>query len=120
MKELNIEGERRKSARHSLLSIYYDSKIFLQNGIQHFYNIASSSTQSVSSSANNNNNSSINENVDEIEDSMKQRFPVVANQRCGTWYYNHDTSAAPNTHFKSTHFLYKLIYNYLNFLEQLK
>ena len=111
MNEVLIEGERRKSARHSLLSIYYDSRIFLENGIQHFYKVASSSTKSVSSSTNKNNIHVNDGNTQEIQSSLKDRFPIVANQRCGSWYCNphslyfttnENTTAAPNTHFKST------------------
>ena len=95
---------QRQSARHSLLSIYFDSQTFLHSVIQEFQQRTTKPT--------------VNH-----EQQKRHLFPIVSNERCGTWYAyphiatsssssnKHDdlssgagatATAAPTTHFKST------------------
>ena len=111
------QKEESKSARHTLLSVYFDASNFLRNVIQYFYNLEwfdENITETVVEKTNNEFltssyyylSSFLNDN-----ELMKQRFPIVANERCGTWYAYPYANAAPNTHFKSTDG-HKNIYNF--------
>jgi hypothetical protein len=116
MKETSQCSIDSKTARHSLLSIYHDSNVFLQNLLNYFYNKSQKSNTSTDSlldddsnvtskiniDTNTNINTKINTNISSNIVSSNNYPIVVANQRCGTWYAYPYANAAHNTHFKST------------------
>ena len=102
MKSSNTQSDESKSARHNFLSIYYDTKKFLHSGLDIFQQEAGSNIMIHNNEA---------KNKQDNDNSVCLEYPIVANERCGTWYAYPYANAAPNTHFKSTDG-HKNIYNF--------
>lgn len=108
----NGHEKERKSARHNLLSIYFDTKNFLWYGLKIFLHESTCSSLKNKKRRSNNNHSTtpIHYHDDEQQECPPQKeqqhtsmpCPIVANERCGLWYAYPYANTAPNTHFKST------------------